>query len=181
MNDLGTQILKTDRLTLRKLMPEDAFDIYCFASDMRVSQFLSWTPHKNIDETRSVLAEWLEEYSKPYCYQWAIVYTQSNTVIGTISLWDVKPAERSAQLTYALHAGYWGMGIVTEACRAVLEYAFRQAGFYTIYAKHNKLNPASGKVMIKCGMRFTHFSQEQFDKVSVSGTYLNYRITREIL
>lgn len=161
-------------------MPEDAFDIYCFASDKRVSQFLSWSPHKNIEETRSVLAGWLEEYDKPFCYQWAIVYAQTNIVIGTISLWDVKPVERSAQVTYALHAGYWSTGIVTEALKAVLEYAFTQAGFCIIYAKHNRLNPASGRVMIKCGMRFTHFSQEQFDKVSVSGTYLNYIVKRKV-
>ena len=48
MRHAGTQELETDRLFLRRLLPEDADMMYAnWASDPQVTRFLRWEPHKN--------------------------------------------------------------------------------------------------------------------------------------
>lgn len=52
-----------------------------------------------------------------------------------------------------------GKDYAAEALEAVIEELFR-CGFVTIKAEHHVENPASGKVMEKCGMTFTHYDKE---------------------
>ena len=47
---------------------------------------------------------------------------------------------------------FWGRGYATEAARAVIEYGFSVLNLHRIYAMHFSRNPASGRVMEKCGM-----------------------------
>ena len=59
MRHAGTQELETDRLFLRRLLPEDADMMYAnWASDPQVTRFLRWEPHKNALETLGLLAAW---------------------------------------------------------------------------------------------------------------------------
>ena len=51
---------------------------------------------------------------------------------------------------------YWNQGLTTEANRAVIELAFEKIGMNKLTALHDKDNPASGKVMEKSGMCFSH-------------------------
>ena len=57
-----------------------------------------------------------------------------------------------------VHAGYcigktwWGRGYATEALQAVIAYAFLELGANRVESIHNVKNPASGRVMEKCGM-----------------------------
>ena len=46
--------------------------------------------------------------------------------------------------------------MTTEANRAVIELAFEKIGMNKLVALHDKDNPASGKVMEKSGMHFSH-------------------------
>ena len=74
MRHAGTQELETDRLFLRRLLPEDADMMYAnWASDPQVTRFLRWEPHKNALETLDLLAAWATLYPNPDYYQWAIV------------------------------------------------------------------------------------------------------------
>lgn len=43
---------------------------------------------------------------------------------------------------------------MTEALKAVINYLFEEVGMNRIEARHNTLNPASGRVMQKSGMKF---------------------------
>ncbi len=73
LNHSGSKILKTDRLTLRPFRASDAEDMFRnWAGDSEVTKFLTWTPHKNVDETRALLAAWEEEAQRPDVYHWAI-------------------------------------------------------------------------------------------------------------
>jgi ribosomal-protein-alanine N-acetyltransferase len=56
------------------------------------------------------------------------------------------------EIGYCLGEAYWNRGLMTEACGAVLDYLFGEAGFNRISALHAVPNVGSGKVMKKCGM-----------------------------
>ena len=69
MRHAGTQELETDRLFLRRLLPEDADMMYAnWASDPQVTRFLRWEPHKNALETLGLLAAWATLYPNPDYY-----------------------------------------------------------------------------------------------------------------
>ena len=89
MRHAGTQELETDRLFLRRLLPEDADMMYAnWASDPLVTRFLRWEPHKNALETLGLLAAWATLYPNPDYYQWAIVEKASGQVFGSISIFN---------------------------------------------------------------------------------------------
>ena len=63
---------------------------------------------------------------------------------------------KKATIGYIINQKYWNRGFTTEANRVVIELAFEKIGMNKLDAFHDKDNPASGKVMEKSGMRFSH-------------------------
>jgi len=61
---------------------------------------------------------------------------------------------RSAEIGYWLGEEYWGRGIVTEAVRAVTDYAFATFDLCRLYAGVFEWNPASMRVLEKAGYDF---------------------------
>lgn len=61
---------------------------------------------------------------------------------------------RSAEVGYWLGEAYWGRGIVTEALRAVTDYAFSSFDICRVYAGVFEWNPASARVLEKAGYEF---------------------------
>jgi ribosomal-protein-alanine N-acetyltransferase len=67
-------------------------------------------------------------------------------------------------LFYAAHLGYrtdnahQGQGLMTEAGRAVVEFAFQDIGLHRIMANYRPENPASGAVLAKLGFQKEGFA-----------------------
>jgi ribosomal-protein-alanine N-acetyltransferase len=174
INHLGTQTIETSRLILRKHELTDADDIFRnWVTDPEVSRFWSWQPHKNIDETKSLLADWIEEYSKPDTYHWIIIFKNISQAIGYIYLSEINDIDDSVAVHYALSRKYWNQGIMSEACKRVFQFAFSDLQVKTIHSRHHIDNSASGKVMQKCGMKYT---KTEYRQVDVIGEYHFYEI-----
>ena len=58
---------------------------------------------------------------------------------------------RSAEVGYWLGEPFWGKGIATHALRAMTEYAFATFDLVRLYALVKEWNPASTRVLEKCG------------------------------
>ncbi len=67
---------------------------------------------------------------------------------------SVEEQTESGVTGYCLSRKYWGKGIMTEAYGAVLRFLFEEVGFRRIASSHAAENPASGKVMEKCGLAY---------------------------
>ena len=50
---------------------------------------------------------------------------------------------------------YWGSGYATEAARAVIDHAFADLGHDALQAGARVTNPASRRVLEKCGFQWT--------------------------
>lgn len=147
----GTQPLRTRRLLLRRFTVDDAEVMYQgWASDPRVTRFLNWAPHADVAETRRILEDWVRDYEIPIFYNWAIEY--KGRPVGSISAHDQVLWTNHCEVGYCIAHHCWGRGIVTETLQAVLEELFLRVGIHKVYAQHNQHNPASGRVMQKCGM-----------------------------
>jgi len=152
MEQKGSKILTTERLVLRPFRVSDAEAMfYGWANDPEVTKFLTWTPHASIDVTRRLLALREEESKLPDVYHWAI--TLNGEPIGDIEIGKVDRLE-TGNAGYCLAKKFWGKGIMTEAFREVIRFAFAEVGLHRIEGMHAKHNIGSSRVMEKCGLKY---------------------------
>ena len=156
MRHQGPVKIETERLTLRRFTLEDAPAAFRnWESDRRVTEFLCWSPHKTLEEVRKSLDNWIASYQKPDFYQWAIVPKDGrDEPVGTISAVEIHEKTKEIEIGYCIGVDWWGKGIVTEAFRGIIPFFFDQVGARRICAQHDPENPASGRVMEKCGLQY---------------------------
>lgn len=155
LNHKGTQTINTERLILRRFRESDTQDMYDnWASDDKVTKYLTWPPHQDLEVTKSILADWIKQYEEDDYYQWAIVPKDYGKVIGSISVVSLSNMHEHCEIGYCIGRDYWGKGITTEALKALISYLFMEVGFQRLQAFHHSENIASGKVMQKAGMKY---------------------------
>jgi ribosomal-protein-alanine N-acetyltransferase len=163
LNHTGTITLETEKLILRRFTIDDTEAVYNnWTSDSEVSKYMRWEPHKNINETRLKINDWLERYHKNNFYQWVITIKDSGEPIGAIGLFVVNEGDLCGDFGYSISRKYWGQGIATEALKAVIKFAFEEVGFNRIESYHSTKNPASGKVMLNAGMKFEGLAKQKY-------------------
>ncbi|MEZ3455320.1 MAG: GNAT family N-acetyltransferase [Oscillospiraceae bacterium] len=154
LNHKGTKIIETDRLLLRPFRSGDApFMFKNWAGDRDVAKFLTWNAHRSVSDSECVVNMWVAEYNENSCYNWAIVMKDISEPIGGISVARIYDNIGAAEIGYCIGKNWWGNGIMTEAFSAVIPYLF-EVGFNRITAAHAVENPASGRVMQKCGLTY---------------------------
>lgn len=155
MQHKGTNTIETLRLVLRRFRVEDAKAMYQnWAGDPEVCKYLSWGPHYDEEASRARIKYWVSRYGEMNFYQWAIEVKDKKMPIGSISVEISSDKTESCEIGYCLGKDYWNRGIMTEAVRAIMHYLFYDIGYVMIQAKHDVLNVASGKVMMKTGMSY---------------------------
>ena len=77
---------------------------------------------------------------------------------------------KNAELGYWLSEKYWGRGIMTEAIKEAVKFAFFTYDINRIYARPFGNNPASARVLEKAGFHF----ETRFEKtIFKNGEYLD--------
>lgn len=153
MKHKGTIQIETDRLNLRRFAAGDIPAAFRnWTSDTKVTEFLRWPAHGNIDVTERVLNGWISRYDKPDFYQWAIVPKEINEPVGTISVIEMDEKTEKIHIGYCIGSKWWHSGYTSEAFSAIIPFFFEQVGVNRIEARHDPDNPNSGKVMRKCGL-----------------------------
>lgn len=147
--------LETARLLLRPWMESDAEALYKYASDPEVGPRAGWPPHKSVEESLCIIRT---VFSSDHI--WAITLRESGEPIGCIGYYlhgesNINIGEHDAEVGYWVARPYWNRGICTEALRRIIDYGFNTKGFRTLWSDYFPDNPASGRVMEKCGFRDT--------------------------
>lgn len=146
-------VIKTERLILRKMTMRDAPDVYRYARDREVARHVLWEAHQSILDTRSYIRYLQYQYRSGEPGSWAIVLKETGRVVGTIGYMSYLPDHSTVEVGYSLSREHWGKGLMTEALNAVMAETFRVLKLHRIEAMHFTDNPASGRVMEKCGMQ----------------------------
>lgn len=155
MQHVGTQMIKTPRLTLRRFTMDDVQAVYSnWANDPDVTKFLCWQPHADVEVSKKILDEWVESYAKKDYYQWAIVPDDIREPIGCIAAVKQDDEISMVHIGYALGKAWWHQGIMSEALAAVMKFFFTEVGVNRVESRHDPNNPHSGGVMKKCGMKY---------------------------
>ena len=175
--DITGVTLTTRRLTLRPWRGTDAEDLYEYARVDGVGQMAGWTPHKDMEETRAVLAMFIRGKN-------VFALEHQGKVIGSLGIeeyceenYPELAALKGREIGYVLSKDYWGMGLMPEAVRAVNEYLFETVGLDFILVGHFVHNQRSRRVIGKCGFGYiknTRF-ETRYDTVEESMEYILYR------
>ena len=146
--------IETERLLLRKIKETDAEPMFRnWANDPEVTKYLTWNPHENIEVTKKIIDSWLEEENNPKTFRFMITLKDSGEPIGSIDV--VRYIDGNPEIGYCLSKKYWNRGLMTEACKAFIEYFFN-IGFKKVFINAVKENIGSNRVIEKCGFKFTH-------------------------
>jgi len=140
---------------------------------------MRWARHENKEETINKISSWVDSYSNKSFYQWAITLKENDEPIGAIGLFVVNEFDLCGDVGYCVGKDYWGQGFATEALKAVLKYAFEVIGFNRIETYHSIKNPASGRVMEKCGMTFEGLARQKYKNVQGFEDSNMYSILKE--
>ena len=147
--------METDRILLRPWRDDDAEVLYKYASDPEVGPRAGWPPHKSVEESLEIIRTIFRSD-----HMWAIELKETGEPIGCMGYMvcgesNINISENDVEAGYWIARPYWNRGICTEALRLLIDYCFNVKGFATIWADYFPENPASGKVMEKCGFRDT--------------------------
>lgn len=169
----------TERLILRKMLPQDAADMYEYAQDPLVTQFLLWEPHVSVKFTQSYLKFIQTQYAAAGFFDWAVTLAESGKMIGTCGFASIDTDNDTGEIGYVINPEYWGKGYATEALSRVLSFGFGVLHMHRIYVRIMAGNEASERVARKCGMRH---EATFYSSLLVKGEYRTikyYAILRE--
>jgi [ribosomal protein S5]-alanine N-acetyltransferase len=145
--------LTTDRLLLRTLREDDADAVADLAGAHAVADTTATVPHPYSHALAEEFIAWCtapgaeDEHAA-----WAIVRREDDRLLGVISL-AFTPELAAAEVGYWVGVPYWGAGVATEACRAVVDHGLGRLALARLYASHLTRNPASHRVLEKAGLR----------------------------
>jgi len=144
--------METDRIILRPWRESDAETLYKWASDPDVGPRAGWPPHQNVEESLEIIRTVFNDV----LHTWAIVLKETDEPIGAMGYGpscecDLPAREGEPLIGYWVAKPYWNKGICTEALRLMLDHIRESTDIKSLISGHFVDNPASGRVMEKCG------------------------------
>lgn len=140
---------ETERLHLRRLLPEDRQDVFLYASDPEVTLYMTFPTANKPEDSDVFLVGSQELMNQGTEFHWAIEIKGSSGMVGVISF---RRSTHGLEFGWILNRDYWNKGYMTEAARELLRWGFEEEGAWRVWATCNVNNPASAQVMQKIGM-----------------------------
>lgn len=110
-----------------------------------------WPVHTSVENSREIIRTVL---SAPETY--AVCLKETGKPIGSIGLHrnDLAEKDDEYELGYWIGKPFWGQGLIPEASREILRYAFEDLEMSRIWCGYYDGNEKSHKVQIKLGFEY---------------------------
>jgi ribosomal-protein-alanine N-acetyltransferase len=144
--------LQTERLVLRSFLEEDVdalAELFANPDFMRFSLGAFTERKKTVDFIEKMMGWDLAGMPS----QFAILSRGEHTVIGYCGFLHHPEVPGEVEIGYRLHPSYWNRGLVTEAARAVRDYAFADLKLPRVMSLIHPENIPSRRVAEKNGMK----------------------------
>jgi len=173
--------IRTARLLLRKPRATDAPLMFrAYAQDPAVTRYLTWRPHADIAESRSVVDRFLTAWESQEGFCWFLFNNNTGEMIGSIA---ARPEDGGFNLGFLLARAYWGCGYMPEAIAAIVDWAFAQPSVSRVSAACDMENHASARALEKSGFvrqRILHQFSIHPNVSSAPRDCFEYAITRTL-
>jgi ribosomal-protein-alanine N-acetyltransferase len=151
----GTVTLETKRLILRRFELSDADAMFNnWAKDAEVTKYLTWPTHSDVSGSKAVIESWLPLYENLNHYSWVIVQKEIGEPIGSTAAVEQDDNIKMVHIGYCIGRKWWRQGYAPETLAALIRFFFKDVGVNRIESRHDPRNPNSGKVMLKCGLKY---------------------------
>ena len=150
---MHNHIIETERLILRPLSLDDAEAEFVWLSDPIFNRYMPYNLYTNIAD----VVKWLEfAINCENELHFGFVRKADGLLIGAGSIGPHDHQDGSWEFGYNFRRDVWNQGYATESTKAMIELARKEYAVRVFVAGHAKANPASGRVMEKCGLHLDH-------------------------
>jgi RimJ/RimL family protein N-acetyltransferase len=169
----GIPVLATKRLVLRAPRAGDAAAIASLINDRRIAENTARIPHPySLADAHAFLAQVNREPGEPSF----VIALAEGTIVGGCGIHVLGAAD--PEPGYWIGVPYWGRGYATEAARALLDHAFGTLGCEQLSGRARVSNPASRRVLEKCGFQWTGVSLIRIRALKSSAPVDCFRLDR---
>ncbi|MCW2308823.1 GNAT family N-acetyltransferase [Rhodobium gokarnense] len=150
-------LLTTDRLELAPPRHEDAETIAAVVNDRRIAEMAMSIPYPyGVEDAH----RWIEEKGagKHPALGKFLIWTQpdgngARHLVGACGVVEIME-EKEIHIGYWIGVPFWGKGFATEAAHRIIDHVFESTDLTEINAACRVTNPASRRVIEKCGFQF---------------------------
>jgi RimJ/RimL family protein N-acetyltransferase len=169
----ASPVLATRRLVLRAPRLADAEALVHLINDRRIAENTARVPHPyTLADAEAFIAHAGSGRETAFC-----VTLSDDTVVGGCGIGRLRGD--TPEIGYWFGLRYWGRGYATEAARAVIDHAFGTLGHDLLLGGARVSNPASRRVLEKCGFQWTGVVLQRVRALSTSVPCDRFRLDRE--
>jgi ribosomal-protein-alanine N-acetyltransferase len=150
-------LLSTERLHLRTWQTADAAQLHELLTQnherLRLNFPKTLAANRTPAETVAFIRERQREWQQRRSFQLGLWHPETLRLLGLVSLRNLAWEIPKAELAYLLSAEAEGQGLMQEALRAVLKWAFQEIGLARIYCQLRPENERSAQLVQRLGFR----------------------------
>lgn len=144
--------LRTDRLLLRPWRETDAQALFRYACLPEVADPAGWRPHRDVAESARTIREFYAGRG------FALTFPGEDVPFGNLGLYNtfICRAVKSMvcrEIGFSMAPEQWNKGLMTEAVRAVIDYAFAQTEIECLWMAYFEDNERTARIARKLGFR----------------------------
>ena len=168
----STPVLETERLVLRAPRLEDAKRVAALVNDRRIAENTAHIPHPyGVADAKEWIGAVVAQSAETY------LITVAGEIVGACGL---ELRDGGPELGYWLGVPFWNQGYATEALHAVIDFAFTDLPHEALQAGARVTNPASRRVLEKCGFQWTGVGLYRINSIKSSAPIDRFRLERGI-
>ena len=162
MNSKTLPVIAASRVVLRWISEDDIDGLYKVFSDPQVMRYWSSGPLANREAAAALQREIADSNEKGSMFKWGLVLRESNSLIGTATLFNLNLDNGRAELGYAMGSAHWGKGYMNEALQALVSHAFEVMNLRRLEADVDPRNTASIRTLERLGFQREGFLRERW-------------------
>lgn len=126
---------------------------FCTINSERLKRFFPGTLKQNLtpDLSKHFVETKLKEFQAKKEFLFVLKEKENHTVIGLLYLKELDWEKKQGELAYAIGYQVEGKGYMTEAVKAISDWAFKEQQLKTLQIIAHKTNTGSVRVAEKCG------------------------------
>jgi RimJ/RimL family protein N-acetyltransferase len=168
-------VLETERLILRAPKLEDAKHVAALANDKRIAENTRRIPHPY---ARADAEDFISAVNVPNGEIAFLITTRKGVPVGACGVAGYD--EAAPEIGYWLGAPFWNRGFATEAVRALIDFAFTELEYDSLSAGARVTNPASRRILEKCGFQWTGVGLCRIRALNSSAPIDRFRLDRSL-
>jgi len=160
---VGFRPIRTERLLLRPVRPDDVAPLVTRRNDAAVARFQNWELPYPVERAQRLIEEAAAMPGPVDGEWWMLTVTDpADRVVHGDLVVLLTWRGRTAEIGYSFTPGAWGRGYAAEATGALIRHLFGDLGVTRVEASLHPDNRASAMVLERCGLLFEGHTRGSF-------------------